>query len=289
MSIDTQNQPFNSQINAVKKLTGNITRILNQPIYTSRTLVHPCVIDGKNALVYEHGLNERDNVSFQKLKEYASRNGLFLKEDQRRGKRSIKNDRTTKLIPLVFLGASMFSSYSYAKDHDYNQPAINTLPDNDTRIVSSHEDAITAKYDNHDQLMAGLLGWINDHTTYQYEVDSLPNIKFSSTEEIAMVAFGKNLPKALDLKTLSIKGLYNYKEGTVYLLDSIDIESEKGRAILLHELVHFLQYEHGQEKETQCKNELEALAYLLEAKYLEEQNMKVGFSMDHVHRVSQCK
>jgi Zn-dependent peptidase ImmA (M78 family) len=135
--------------------------------------------------------------------------------------------------------------------------------------------------------MENQLGWINDHTSYQYEIDSLPEIKFSSTEEIAMVAFGKDLPKALDL-IANIKGLYNYKEGTVYLLNSIDIDSEKGRAVLLHELVHYLQYEHDQEKEAQCKNELEALAYVLEAKYLEEQDMKVGFSVNHVQRVSQC-
>jgi hypothetical protein len=72
------------------------------------------------------------------------------------------------------------------------------------------------------------------------------------------------------------------------LLNSIDIDSEKGRAVLLHKLVHFLQYERDQEKEAQCKNELEALAYVLEAKYLEEQDMKAGFSMNHVQRVSQC-
>jgi hypothetical protein len=246
------------------------------------------VIDGKSALVYEHGLKESDNISYQKLAEYAHEHGLILKEDQRRGQRSIRNDRTTRLIPLVFLGASMFSSYGFAKS-DYQKNAPLNIDSGFHGIsIDNHIDAISADYDDSEKLMAGLVGWINEHTSYDYSTDILPDIKFSSSEEIATVAFGKNLPKAMDLKSLSIKGLYNYKESTVYLLDSIDINTEKGRAILLHELVHFLQYQHGQEKNVQCKNELEALAYTLEARYLEAQDVKVDFSKNHVHRVSQC-
>ena len=66
---------------------------------------------------------------------------------------------------------------------------------------------------------------------------------------------------------MRIYGLYNFNEGAVYILDSLDLESEKGKGILFHELVHFLQYQYDMGEDVKCKNELKSLSYILEAKF----------------------
>lgn len=75
----------------------------------------------------------------------------------------------------------------------------------------------------------------------------------------------------------------------MYILNSIDLESDKGKSILLHELVHYMQYQHGHDKDVTCKNELESLAYLLQVKYLESQESSFMISNKHIDRVSQCR
>jgi len=105
---------------------------------------------------------------------------------------------------------------------------------------------------------------------------------------MAKVVFDKELPKTVDPEKLKIYGLYNFNERAVYTLDTLDLGSEKENGVLLHELVHFLQYQYDLDENVQCKNELESLTYLLEAKYLQSQNHKHNISMKHINRVSQC-
>ena len=88
---------------------------------------------------------------------------------------------------------------------------------------------------------------------------------------------------------MQIFGLYNFNEGNVYLLDSIDLGTNEGKAILLHELVHFLQYQTGLDDDAKCKNELESLAYVLEAKFLESHDHAHNISASHIDKVSQCR
>ena len=105
---------------------------------------------------------------------------------------------------------------------------------------------------------------------------------------MAEVAFGGDLPQAVDPEKLRIYGLQNFNEGAVYILHSQDMESERGKGILLHELVHFLQYQYDKDEDVNCKNELESLAYILEAKFLQSHNHEHNISMEHISRVSQC-
>ena len=101
-----------------------------------------------------------------------------------------------------------------------------------------------------------------------------------------MVAFGGSLPKAVNPDNLKIFGLYNFNEGAVYLLDSIDLNTDEGKGILLHELVHYLQYQTNMDDNVKCKNELESLAYVLEAKFLDPHDHKHNISVSHIQKVS---
>jgi hypothetical protein len=138
------------------------------------------------------------------------------------------------------------------------------------------------------ELAIALLMWINSNSSFDYNLDELPKIKKVTKVDIAQVAFGKALPAAVNPDTLGIKGLYNFNDQTIYILDTLDLNAEKDRAILLHELVHFLQYQYGDDKGAKCKNELERLAYRLEAKYLQSQNQEIDFNTSHIEKVSKC-
>ena len=139
-----------------------------------------------------------------------------------------------------------------------------------------------------DELTAGLLGWINQHSSFEHNIDKMPDVVKVSALEMAHVAFGDDLPKAIDPEKLQIYGLYNFNEEAVYILDTLDLETEKGRGVLLHELVHFLQYQYDQDENVKCRNELESLAYILEAKYLQSHDHEHKISMSHINKVSQC-
>jgi Zn-dependent peptidase ImmA (M78 family) len=137
-------------------------------------------------------------------------------------------------------------------------------------------------------MISAMLGWINGHSSFNHDVTNMPDVVKVSAKQMAEVAFGGNLPLSVDPEKLRIYGLYNFNEDAVYILDSLDMESEKGKGILLHELVHFLQYQYDKDEDVKCKNELESLAYVLEAKFLAPHDHEHNINMEHVNRVSQC-
>lgn len=254
-----------------------------------QNLVHPCVIDGREAIVYEQGLRESNPVFYAQLNQFAKDNNIFLKEDQRNSFNPVKNDRRAKFMPMMVLGASLLThqpvsaaSRNDHTDHNHFNPG---------QTIEKHIDNFSSGFTTQEENnIAELLNWVKDEIgqTDMEVGTSMPGVKRVSNGEMLRVAFGKDLPRATNQKNMQIYGLYNFKNGTIYLLDSIDLNTDKGKSILLHELVHYLQYQNGQDHKVDCKNQLEYLAYNLEARYLKEHGEKVGFSQNHVRRVSQC-
>lgn len=258
----------------------------NNKFNKSDNVVHPCVIDGQEAIVYKKGLRERNPVFFAQLNQFAKENNIFLKEDQRDSFNKVKNDRRRKVMPMMVLGASLFSQAVTAatKSHDDHHD-------------HSHHYSIQQQVDQESDYNAHQKQEINDLLNWVYaEVKSagvkvtgeMPDVKKVNSKQMFKIAFGKDMPRAMSQKNMQIFGLYNYKNKTVYLLDSIDLNTEKGKSILLHELVHYVQYENDHDEKVSCKNKLEHLAYNLEAKYLKEHGQRVNFSSAHINRVSQC-
>lgn len=67
-----------------------------------------------------------------------------------------------------------------------------------------------------------------------------------------------------------IKGLYNYKNTTIYISDKLDLRKKSGKAIILHELVHHYQFGCGMVTDYTCWDEIEVLAKKLEKKYMRD-------------------
>lgn len=295
MAVALKQADFPEDIFPYESSTNWFSRMVNSfrsPTIRKQTMVHPCVIDGQQTLVHERGLKQNDPFSYRQVVNYARRYGYQIKEDQRadfiEGIKRVKNKGQANIMPIMVLGASLLTQNAFAKSaHKHNHH-------HDAEVTAQHELGgsyldMNASFSDQNHLLSNLLTWINGHSSYSYNLDEMPKVKRASTKEIAQVAFGKELPKALDLNTFQIFGLYNFNEKAIYLHDSIDLDTEKGKAILLHELVHFLQYQHGEDKQVKCKNELESLAYLLEAKYLKDHNQHSGFNMNHVRKISQCR
>lgn len=258
-----------------------------------QAMVHPCIINGQHTLVHAHGLAEKDPSSYAQIVNFANAKGYQLKEDQRsdflEGVKRVKNRRRANVVSVMVLTAGLISQNASANTDDDHDQGVHISSDVEHTHVEAGFDLDLNSFNTDEDLAAGLLGWINNHSSFSYDLDNIPDIKKVSSKEIAEVAFGGELPKAVNPDTLQIFGLYNFNDGAVYLLDSIDLDSDEGKGILLHELVHYLQYQTGVNEDAKCKNELESLAYVLEAKFLDSHHHEHNISQSHIDKVSQCR
>ncbi len=139
------------------------------------------------------------------------------------------------------------------------------------------------------ELVISLLLWISSNSQLAFDDNDLPDVIQVSKSELVSEMYEGSPPYALNINNVSAVGLYNFKKKDIFLLKKIDLNTIKGRAVLLHELVHFLQYEYKVDKKVNCKNQLEPLAYRLQVKYLIENGEVSNVSKRHINRVSACR
>ena len=264
---------------------------IREPSMKTSIRVHPCLINGQETLIHERGLAETNPEGYRYLVAYAEANGYRLKEDQRAdfiaGIKRVRDPGHANLMTIMVLAACVVSRPALAKSDAATAEAA--IPDesvqsNDLNGLDMDLGSIPAD----EGMVPSLIGWINSHSSFKYNIHDVPHLQKVSPVQLAEIAFGGNLPKNINPANLKIYGLYNFNNKTVYLLDTVDLSSEEGKAILLHELVHYLQYQEGVDKSVQCKNELESLAYLLEARYMSEQHLDSGITAAHIQRAGQC-
>ena len=70
------------------------------------------------------------------------------------------------------------------------------------------------------------------------------------------------------VKKKKIRGLYDFKNKEVWLRDDVDLNQEKWLGILIHELVHYIQYEMDLDALAANKDELEPLALEIESLFI---------------------
>jgi hypothetical protein len=109
------------------------------------------------------------------------------------------------------------------------------------------------------ELVAALLVWIAGQTGLA--VPPAPSVEFLPREKISERAFGRRWQAGDD-----IRGLYDGKVATVFLLEGWDSAELRDRSILLHELVHHVQAFHGLRYECSARREREA--YEMTVKWL---------------------
>lgn len=138
------------------------------------------------------------------------------------------------------------------------------------------------------ELTVALLIWISSNTPLAYDGSHAPELVSVSQQQLVHIFYQGDIPQGTDLETFSVAGVYNYKDGKVYLLQDVDLTTIEGKAVLVHELVHYLQYHHGLDKSVDCMSRLERAAYETQAKYLTRNGKIPAFNELHVLLVSNC-
>ncbi|MGB8313656.1 MAG: DUF6647 family protein [Aestuariivirga sp.] len=163
-------------------------------------------------------------------------------------------------------------------------------------VSNAHDDTLTAsdlgkngedqsKFPLHDQVSAAtikdLVAWIKSSTEYDVKrtLNNLPSLSFANSGEVISYE-GKSL-----LVNEDVRALYDSQSRVIYLIrpwsesEVIDVSS------LLHELVHDVQFLNHR---WSCSNKAEWEAYKLQAKWLDEQQVKVKFNWVQIAFLSQC-
>ncbi len=139
-----------------------------------------------------------------------------------------------------------------------------------SNITHSHS-TDDAKLQN---VLSNLLIWLENQNYFNYENIVVPNIKVVDVEKICSIAYGEDDRKIRHGKhCANIRGLYDFNNKTIYISHDVDLNSKKGQAIILHELVHHFQYESGEADEVDNINQLEHLAYFLEKKFRKQKSL----------------
>lgn len=117
-----------------------------------------------------------------------------------------------------------------------------------------------------DALILALIGWLNLNTEYDTRVE-LPNVVI--TEE-ANLCRQYGIDKQGAFKATRLRGFYD-RDLTIYLHADFDPKRKQDQTLLLHELVHYIQWHNGQSKE--CWGLLESEAYTLHDDWREEHDL----------------
>ncbi|MEM7467880.1 MAG: DUF6647 family protein, partial [Pseudomonadota bacterium] len=212
--------------------------------------------------------------------EFADLHGFRLLEERRSSQQHPRFERRRYGLPMLVLGASIagISQPELCHAHGDHAHADVDFGAKDMQTVESDE-----------QIVYQLLAWISAQDISVSTLLQSPKVERSTPRQMLRMAFGEDMPASMKASELKVFGLYNFKNETVYLLNEIQLDTIRGRAVLVHELVHYAQYRDGENNRVRCVNELETLAYELEAKYLAEYGVQPDFDHHDVEQLSTCR
>lgn len=145
------------------------------------------------------------------------------------------------------------------------------------------------------ELMLALLLWVNQNTDIAYDpAAGLPNIELVEERELAVLIFDGKVPAFLsaeDLHNISaqIEAIYHPASRTIFVRKGLDLDTIYGKSAVVHELVHFVQYQQGHNHEVPCVNALELDAYDAQAVYLTQHGEAPRFDEFTVGLRSLCQ
>lgn len=138
------------------------------------------------------------------------------------------------------------------------------------------------------ELTLALLIWINGHTPLAYDDTPLPSVSTASLVELQQIRHRGDMPEGVESDTANTVGVYVFQERKIYMSENFDFDTVEGKAALVHELVHYLQYENGLHETVDCTAQLELAAYTAEAKYLKQHGKQPKFDGMHIVLSSMC-
>ena len=112
--------------------------------------------------------------------------------------------------------------------------------------------------------MYELIGFIENNSEYSYTGTPLPTVRVMTNESIC-TEFELSYP-------CDIAGYYDYRTDLIVIATTATdgmVQENFYEVVLIHELVHYLQYHQGVFDIVECKRELEADAFRLQDEYID--------------------
>lgn len=126
------------------------------------------------------------------------------------------------------------------------------------------------------ELMFGLLLWVNQNTAFNYDGSAgMPDVQRVDVRTLSTLMFKGDTSAALSPRNLrivseQIEAIYHPETKTIYVRNSVDLDTVYGKSALVHELVHYIQYQQSKHTQVACINALEKDAYHVQSAYLRD-------------------
>ncbi len=147
-----------------------------------------------------------------------------------------------------------------------------------------------------DAILLSLLLWINQNTHFDYDVNNgLPVVEQANQMTLAALIINDDDVLMRDKHTASfqnfvnqLEAVYDHKRKAILISSKIDANSAYARSVMVHELVHFIQYQQRVNENVDCLNALERDAYETQARYMDAYNIPKNFDPVTVTIRSMC-
>lgn len=143
-------------------------------------------------------------------------------------------------------------------------------------------------------VLIGLLLWISQHSNFQPVPQPLiPELQVVPQPALVRLVYEDKLlarltPKEIQQLESDIAALYDNENNRIYVAANIDMHSAYGNSVLVHELVHFLQFHQGRNEQVACISALEGDAYRIQAKYMNANGLVPEFDEFTIRIRSSC-
>lgn len=139
-----------------------------------------------------------------------------------------------------------------------------------------------------DALMYALMAWASAQTGIA-PADTLPAVTYTAPEEMVQMQYPDGDGGAA-ANGVRVVALYDPNEAEIYLPLGFDVRDPVDVSVLLHELVHHMQYEAG--VGYACRGEMERVAYEAQGEYLSSVGIDLLEAMEmnglFLHLVTTC-
>ena len=126
--------------------------------------------------------------------------------------------------------------------------------------------------DHNGHTVESMTQWIVDNSRYVYHGDPYPTIVRESPLQVCRTIYPNAEPHA----DCNIAGYYDHEQNRIAISDSVTehmAEDHFYEVVLIHELVHFVQYHDGEYERARCMPELEIDAFGLQDQWIDEEGI----------------
>lgn len=145
-------------------------------------------------------------------------------------------------------------------------------------------------------VILSLLLWINQNTHFDYDIhNGIPSLVATDQIELAALIIDDDatLMKVKNTATFKsyidqLEAVYNHDSQTIHISSKIDLQSAYAHSVIVHELVHFIQYQEKINETVECLSALERDAYDIQAMYMDQHHIPKNFDKLTVALRSMC-